>query len=245
MIDAQQIQSQSPIPSPTPDHGHGYMTPEGLSIVDARMELAASLDAAGTLSVSEVARAAGITTTRMRQMRTTLAYQSLVRRILSDAASDARTRSIATRAGRLSQLQLRSDLLDLIREQRASIYDARYHSPDPTDIAQSHPELSVDDVLTVFPDIGSLYDSTNPMCRAVDLQRALIPGASSGLLVHTQKTIGSGLAARVIEEWSLDTPLLNAQLALERQAAQEAGQWADNHVHTVQKLYIGVDMDEI
>ena len=57
-------------------------------------------------------------------------------------------------------------------------------------------------------------------------------GGSSGLLVKTVKSIGSGDNAREVEEYAVDAGLLKAILDLERQAAQETGQWAEKVEHS-------------
>ena len=51
------------------------------------------------------------------------------------------------------------------------------------------------------------------------------PAAYFTLLVRTYKQLGQGEAARVVEEHAVDTGLSKSLLDLERQAAQELGQW--------------------
>ena len=58
-----------------------------------------------------------------------------------------------------------------------------------------------------------------------ELQKAR--GGSSGMLVRKLKTVGSGPAAEIVEEFVFDAALAKAMLELEKQAAQEAGQWVD------------------
>jgi hypothetical protein len=60
------------------------------------------------------------------------------------------------------------------------------------------------------------------------------PGAETGLVVRTYKSIGSGAAARVIEEYPVDVALLREERDTMRalcdhelQAAKELGQWVD------------------
>jgi hypothetical protein len=52
-----------------------------------------------------------------------------------------------------------------------------------------------------------------------------VPGGRTGLLVRSLKTIGSGDAAREVAEYRLDAAILKELRELERQAAEEAGQW--------------------
>jgi hypothetical protein len=61
--------------------------------------------------------------------------------------------------------------------------------------------------------------------RAADPSMANVPGGTTGLLVRTVKVVGGGEHARQVEEYRVDTGLLEALLRLEKQAAIEAGQW--------------------
>lgn len=54
-----------------------------------------------------------------------------------------------------------------------------------------------------------------------------VPGGKTGLLVRTVKSIGGGMSAREVEEFAVDTGLLKQLLDVEKQAAIEAGQWAE------------------
>jgi hypothetical protein len=63
--------------------------------------------------------------------------------------------------------------------------------------------------------------------RAADPEMAGVPGGSTGLLVRTTKSVGSGESARVVHEYAVDTGLLKELRDHERQAAQELGQWLD------------------
>jgi transposase-like protein len=53
------------------------------------------------------------------------------------------------------------------------------------------------------------------------------PGAATGLLVKTYKSIGSGAAAYAEIEWAVDRPLIQALLEVQKQAAIELGQWSE------------------
>lgn len=63
--------------------------------------------------------------------------------------------------------------------------------------------------------------------RADDPVHADIPGWRTGLLVHTRKAIGFGEKSSFVDEFTLDTGLLKEMRELEKQAAQELGQWQD------------------
>lgn len=61
--------------------------------------------------------------------------------------------------------------------------------------------------------------------RAVDPLYASEPGGGTGLLVRRVKRIGSGKNAREFVEFAVDVRLLTELRRLEKQAAQELGQW--------------------
>jgi hypothetical protein len=63
--------------------------------------------------------------------------------------------------------------------------------------------------------------------RAADPSLRGVPGGTTGIVVRTYKMLGSGPLARVEEEHAVDTGLLAALLAIEKQAAQELGQWTE------------------
>lgn len=57
-------------------------------------------------------------------------------------------------------------------------------------------------------------------------------GADTGLLVRTYKSIGTGENAYAQEEWAVDTGMLREMRELEKQAAQDLGQWAEKKEHS-------------
>ena len=74
------------------------------------------------------------------------------------------------------------------------------------------------------------------------------PGLSTALLVHSRRSIGSGDKFESFDEFTLDTATLAELRHLERQAAQELGQWTkrqeatatpspNNFFATLEKLY--------
>lgn len=73
-----------------------------------------------------------------------------------------------------------------------------------------------------------------------------VPGASTGLLVKTLRSVGSGPMAQVVDEWQLDRPVLRELAELEQQAAREAGQWRDvKVVESTTKAYIGIRIEDV
>lgn len=63
--------------------------------------------------------------------------------------------------------------------------------------------------------------------RASDESIAAIPGGDTGLLTRQYRGIGHGESFEMVEEFSVDTGLLREMRELEKQAAQEVGQWVD------------------
>ena len=53
------------------------------------------------------------------------------------------------------------------------------------------------------------------------------------MMVRKQRVIGSGKNAKLVEEYEVDTGLLDAMAALEKQAAIETGLWSQKHEHDV------------
>ena len=62
------------------------------------------------------------------------------------------------------------------------------------------------------------------------------PGSSTGLLVRQERVIGTGNNAVRVVEYKVDDGLLSELRAVEKQAAQELGQWTERIEHTLGKL---------
>lgn len=67
--------------------------------------------------------------------------------------------------------------------------------------------------------------------RAVELN-GVAAGGGTGLLVHQVKGIGKGDNFRVVDEYAVDTGLLNELRQIEQQAAKELGQWSEKTEQT-------------
>lgn len=87
--------------------------------------------------------------------------------------------------------------------------------------------------------------------RAADPKMASIAGGSTGLLVHDIKSVGSGANSREVDVYEVDTGLLKEMRELEKQAAQDLGQWTEKADVTsggktmVVKVLRGVSMDDL
>ena len=69
--------------------------------------------------------------------------------------------------------------------------------------------------------------------RAAEYEGKKIAGGESGLLVRTFKIVGTGPGAYEVEEFAVDTGLLRELREIEKQAAQEVGDWTEKHEHKV------------
>lgn len=67
--------------------------------------------------------------------------------------------------------------------------------------------------------------------RAVAPEMQQIAGGRTGLLVRTEKGIGSGEKAVIVEEFAVDTGLLREIRELELQVSKELGQFVEKHEH--------------
>lgn len=68
--------------------------------------------------------------------------------------------------------------------------------------------------------------------RAADPCMQNVPGGQTGLLVRTVKSIGAGTNFKEVEEYEFDAALVKAIADVEKQAAQECGQWTERHEHS-------------
>ncbi len=58
-------------------------------------------------------------------------------------------------------------------------------------------------------------------------EMAIVPGGTTGLIVHQVKGVGKGEDFQIIDEYVLDASLLRELREHEKQAAQELGQWTE------------------
>ena len=68
---------------------------------------------------------------------------------------------------------------------------------------------------------------TDEMANAYGIGESRMLGGASGLLVRKFNVVGAGRSQRVIEEHELDTGLITQLLNVDRQAAQELGEWSE------------------
>ena len=85
--------------------------------------------------------------------------------------------------------------------------------------------------------------------RAADPSMQDVPGGKTGLMVRTVKSVGSGPAAQVVEEYEVDTGVLKEAREHEKQAAIECGQWTEKKDLTTGgqpfKIYAGFSPDDV
>lgn len=87
--------------------------------------------------------------------------------------------------------------------------------------------------------------------RASDPLMEKVAGGTTGLLAHDMKSIGSGTSATAIDVYEFDAALLKEMRELEKQAAQDMGQWTEKADVTsagkplTVKVLRGVSMDDL
>jgi transposase-like protein len=84
--------------------------------------------------------------------------------------------------------------------------------------------------------------------RAVSAEMQGVPGGTSGLLTHTVKGVGGGENFQMVNEYAVDTGLLRELREVEKQAAQEMGQWTEKHEHTAAEngpISLDATLDEL
>ncbi len=68
--------------------------------------------------------------------------------------------------------------------------------------------------------------------RAEDKSHASVPGWTTGLLCHEQRSIGSGDLATVVDIYKVDVGSIKEEREIAKQAAQELGQWEEKTRHS-------------
>lgn len=63
--------------------------------------------------------------------------------------------------------------------------------------------------------------------RAADPEMQNVPGGKTGLLVRQVKSVGFGKDSQIIEEYAVDTGLMRELSNLEKETAQDLGQWSE------------------
>lgn len=83
--------------------------------------------------------------------------------------------------------------------------------------------------------VDALNDRWRRMKAVIDAraeEHGDVPGGDSGLYVKQIKSIGAGPSAYTVDEYVVDTGLLNEMRQHEKQAAQEVGQWVEKSALT-------------
>jgi hypothetical protein len=88
--------------------------------------------------------------------------------------------------------------------------------------------------------------------RAADPDMQRIAGGKTGLLTRDVKVIGGGDSARVVDVYEVDTGLLREMREVEKQAAQDLGQWTEKRELTgkdgealVVKIISGASLEDL
>jgi|SRR5579872_1749843 len=84
--------------------------------------------------------------------------------------------------------------------------------------------------------------------RAADPSMEGVPGGRTGLIVRHVKRVGPPSDARQVETYTVDTGFMAEMLAIERQAAQEAGQWKESEqpqAPVLVRQYVGIAVEDV
>lgn len=76
------------------------------------------------------------------------------------------------------------------------------------------------------------HDRMNDLIAARAASSGKGVGAETGLLVRSSKIVSSGEGSYVVEEWTFDNQLMRELRELEKQAAQDAGDWSEKVEHS-------------
>lgn len=67
-----------------------------------------------------------------------------------------------------------------------------------------------------------------------------VPGWKTGLLCHTQRVIGRGEDSTTVDVYELDAALIREERELQKQAAQETGQWIERSETSAQFVVVDI-----
>lgn len=212
-----------------------------------REEVLAAYTAAG-LRLSEAARAAGLLYREAKSTSERPSFRMAVAALIDEAKSFAAAGAVATVYGRVQSAANRHGELSRLVEERAMACDPRYLNPDRDYLSSLRRDdgtgYDVDELLATFPDIGALYDPTNPACAMVDPDSFLVPGSSTGLMCPSVKTVGKGDLSRTVVEWKVDEAVVRQLSKHEADVAKATGQ-DKKGAGAPQKAYINIDMGRL
>lgn len=88
--------------------------------------------------------------------------------------------------------------------------------------------------------------SMDPESEFFDAETLGVPGVDTGLLVKKTRGIGSGPTMMIVNDFELDRGLLSAFKEIEEHVGKETGQLMERRqIEVVQKMYIGVNIDDV
>ena len=96
--------------------------------------------------------------------------------------------------------------------------------------------------------LNDRWEAAAELIDARATQYAKVPGGKTGLIVRQIKVTGAGEDRVTISEYAADTALMSEMRQMEKQAAQEAGQWSEKAtvaVDLIRREYVGVDPDDV
>lgn len=159
---------------------------------------AAALVAADRLTNEQIGAAVGVARKTIERWKAEPAFAARVQEITEAARAEAMRQGIAVKAERIRDYQeLRARAWRLIEARAAAGQQA--------------------------VDAAATDDDAARVLRSMFGRGALPPGIETGLMVKTIKVVGKVTE----EEWAVDTGLLSEIRNLDKQAAQELGEWTE------------------
>lgn len=172
----------------------------------AQRILAATLVAQDELTDEQIAKRLGINRRNLSRWKDSPVFQESVAELVEQFRLATSTLAIADKQQRVAALDDRWQRMRRVITERASFYG----------------DLSIKQAKPATAKSRSQAVSESPSDP-----EWVAPGAGTGLLVHTLRSIGAGDNANVVTEWEVDTGLLKELRGHEEQAAKELGQWTE------------------
>jgi transcriptional regulator with XRE-family HTH domain len=168
---------------------------------------AATLVAQDELTDEQIAEKLGVDRRTLARWKESAPFQETVQALVEQFRQATSTLAIADKQQRVAALDDRWRRMRRVIDERATFYGdlSAQHSKPPAAKGRSQPA---------------------PAAAAAGPEW-VAPGAGTGLLVHTMRSIGAGDNASVVTEWEVDTSLLREMRGHEEQAAKELGQWTE------------------
>lgn len=187
---------------------------------------AANLAAEDRLTDAKIAADLGVTRQCIAKWRSQAEFRLRVARIINEATARAHAEGVMTVAGRVQRYKDRLDALDRIVTERAA---------DP---ALANVPGGKTGFVYLEPMLVKVYDTSGQFTEqmaALDTPPEQLTSAKRDILVHVAK---------------VDLATMSEMRQIEKQAAQDQGQWSEKHENSQQteilvRQYVGIDLGRL